>query len=168
VGGPAPLVGAIHRTRDVHHGSDVVHTDAIRVQGGVDAVGDMLWRPTPPEIVTDEVSRADERVLMAVGPREARATQLIEVSVIPGIGSRNRSAGNQGGAGDHRDGKSGQPASWGHRCTSFILGVDDAVIVRAQSGKHVYNSEIWEKAFCERLEQRTTALDAARASAPPG
>jgi len=38
---------------------------------------------------------------------------------------------------------------------------DDAVIVRAQGGKHMYNSEIWEKAFFERLEQRTTALDAA-------
>ena len=30
----------------------------------------------------------------------------------------------------------------------------------------MYNSEIWEKAFFERLEQRTTALDAARVSAP--
>jgi len=45
---------------------------------------------------------------------------------------------------------------------SFILGVDSAVIVRAQGGKHVYNSETWEKAFFERPEQRTVALDAAR------
>jgi MarR family transcriptional regulator, lower aerobic nicotinate degradation pathway regulator len=30
----------------------------------------------------------------------------------------------------------------------------------------MYNSEIWEKALFERLEQRTTALDAARVSAP--
>jgi hypothetical protein len=44
---------------------------------------------------------------------------------------------------------------------SFILGGDDAVIVRAQGGKHMYNSETWEKAFFERLEQRATALDAA-------
>jgi MarR family transcriptional regulator, lower aerobic nicotinate degradation pathway regulator len=39
--------------------------------------------------------------------------------------------------------------------------------VRAQGGKHVYNSETWEKAFFERLEQRTTALDAARGCLRP-
>jgi hypothetical protein len=39
--------------------------------------------------------------------------------------------------------------------------------VRAQGGKHVYNSETWEKAFFERLEQRTTALDAARSVLRP-
>lgn len=111
MGGPAPLVGAIDRTRDVHHGSDVVHMDIVRVQVGVNVVGDLLRRPTPPEIVTDEVSRPDERVLVAVGPREAGAAQLIEVCVIPGIGRRNRSAGNQGSGGDHRDGESGKPAT---------------------------------------------------------
>src|ERR1700730_2009391 len=30
----------------------------------------------------------------------------------------------------------------------------------------MYNSETWEKAFFERLEQRATALDTARVSAP--
>jgi hypothetical protein len=35
---------------------------------------------------------------------------LSEVCVIGGIGSRNRSASNQGSANHHGDGKSGQPA----------------------------------------------------------
>jgi hypothetical protein len=45
---------------DVHHGSDVVDPDVFRVQVGVDLVGDGLWRPTPPEIVADEVRHSDE------------------------------------------------------------------------------------------------------------
>jgi hypothetical protein len=48
-----------------------------------------------------------------------------------------------------------------------FFGVDDAVIVRAPGGKHVYNSETWEKAFFERLKQRTAALDAARGCPRP-
>ena len=110
VGGPAPLVGAIDRMRDVHHGSDVVHMDVVRVQVGVDVVGNLLWRPTPPEIVTDKESRPDECPLVAVRPSEAGATQLSEVRVSSGIGSRSRGAGKQGSAGNYRDGESGQPA----------------------------------------------------------
>ena len=77
MGRPAPLVGAIDRTRGIHHGSDVVHMDVVRVQVGVDAVGNLLWCPAPAEIVTDEVRRTDESLLVARRPREAGATQLI-------------------------------------------------------------------------------------------
>ena len=55
VRGPAPLVGAVNRTRNVHYGSDVVHMDVVRIKVGVDVVGDLLRPPTPTKIVTDEV-----------------------------------------------------------------------------------------------------------------
>ena len=41
--------------RDVDHRTDVSQRDAVRVQVGVDVVGDLLWGPTPPEIVADQV-----------------------------------------------------------------------------------------------------------------
>jgi len=86
---------------DVDHGSDVVHADVIRVQVGVDVVGNLLWRPTPPEVVADEQRRPDKRLLVARRPSQAGAAKLIEVCVTGGIGSRSRSASNQGSA-NHR------------------------------------------------------------------
>ena len=89
---------------DVHHGSDVSQRDACRVQIGVDVVGNLLWRPTPPEIVADEVCHPDEGLVVAWWPSNADAAQLSEVSVINGVGGRSRSVGNQGGANHHGDG----------------------------------------------------------------
>ena len=74
------------------------------------ALGNLVVRPTPPEIVADEVRHPDEGLLVARRPSEAEALQLSEVPVINGIGSRNRSASNQGSANHHGDGQSGQPA----------------------------------------------------------
>ena len=76
VGCPAPLVGAVGRTCDVHHRTDVAQRDAVRVQIGVDVVCDLLWRPTPPEIVADEVCHPDERLVVARRPSNADAAQL--------------------------------------------------------------------------------------------
>jgi len=84
--------------------------NAILVQVGVNVLRNVVWRPTPPEIVADEVRRPDEGLLVARRPSEAGGTQLIEVSVISGTGSSTRSASNQGGANQHGDGQSGQPA----------------------------------------------------------
>jgi hypothetical protein len=89
---------------EVHHGSDVSQRSACRVQVGVDVVGYLLWRPTPPEIVADEVRHPDEGFVVARRPSEAHGAQLSEVRVISGIGSRNRSVGNQGSANNHGDG----------------------------------------------------------------
>jgi len=110
VSGPTPLVGAIGRVCEVHHGSDLSERNAVLVQVGVYVLGNMVWRPTPPEIVADEVRRPDEGLLVALRPSEAEAAQLSEVRVISGIGSSTRSASNQGGANHHGDGQSGQPA----------------------------------------------------------
>jgi len=87
--------------RDVDHGSDVVNGDVIRVQVGVDLVGNLLWRPTPPEIVADEQRRPDKRLLVAVRPSQAGGAKLTEVCVSGGIGSRSRGATNQAGS-NHR------------------------------------------------------------------
>ena len=95
---------------EVHHGCDVSQRGACRVQVGVDVVGNLLWRPTPPEIVTNEVRHPDEGLLVARRPSEADTAQLSEVRVINGIGSRSRSARNQGSANHHGDGQSGQQA----------------------------------------------------------
>src|ERR1700722_10154962 len=110
VRGPAPLVGAIGRVCEVHHGSDLSERNAIRVQVGVYVLGNMVWRPTPPDIVADEVCHPDERLLVALRPSEAEAAQLSEVRVISGTGTSTRSASNQGSAKQHGDGQSGQPA----------------------------------------------------------
>jgi hypothetical protein len=70
----------------------------------VDVIGDLLWRPTPTEIVADEVRHPDEGLIVARRPSDADAAQLIEVCVIEGIGGRNRGVGNQGSANQHGDG----------------------------------------------------------------
>src|ERR1700733_2076662 len=95
---------------EVHHGSDLSQRNAIRVQVGMYVLGNMVWRPTPPEIVADEVCHPDEGILVARRPSEAEAAQLSEVPVIGGIGTSTRSASNQGSADHHGDGQSGQPA----------------------------------------------------------
>src|ERR1700683_5325966 len=87
VRGPAPLVGAIYRMRGVHHGSDLSERNTILVQVGVYVLGNVVWRPTPPEIVADEVC------------------------VISRTGTSTRSASNQSGANQQGDGESGQPAT---------------------------------------------------------
>ena len=61
-------------------------------------LGNLVWRPTPAEIVADELRHPDDGLLAALRPSEAGGAQLSEVSVIGGIGSRNRSASNQGSA----------------------------------------------------------------------
>jgi hypothetical protein len=73
VRGPAPLVGAIGRVCEVHHGSDLSERNAVLVQVRVDLLGNVVWRPTPPEIVADEVRRPDEGLLVARRPSEAGA-----------------------------------------------------------------------------------------------
>src|SRR5580693_4516968 len=110
VRGPAPLVGAIGRVCEVHHGSDLSDCNAVRVQVGVHVLGNMVWRPTPPDIVADEVCHPDEGLLVALRPSEAEAAQLSEVRVISGTGTSTRSSRNQGSAKKHGDGQSGQPA----------------------------------------------------------
>jgi hypothetical protein len=85
--------------------------NAVRVQVAVYVLGNMVWRPTPPEIVADEVCHPDEGLLVALRPSEAEAAQLSEVRVISGIGTSTRSASNQGSAKRYGDGQSGQPAS---------------------------------------------------------
>jgi len=94
----------------VHHGSDLSERNAVLVQVGMDVLGNVVWRPTPPEIVADEVRHPDEGFLVSRRPSEAGAAQLIEVSVISGTGTSTRSASNQGSANQHGDGQSGQPA----------------------------------------------------------
>jgi hypothetical protein len=59
--------------RDVHHGSDLSETNAVLIQVGVDVLGNVVWRPTPPEIVADEVGHPDEGLLVAGRPSEAGA-----------------------------------------------------------------------------------------------
>jgi hypothetical protein len=76
----------------------------------VDVLGKPVWRKTPPEIVADELRHPDEGVVVVRRPSEAGGAQLSEVCVTRGIGSRNRSAGKQGSASRHGDGKSRQPA----------------------------------------------------------
>src|SRR6202012_6155664 len=95
VGSPAPLVGAINRTRDVHHGSDVVHMDVVRVQIGMNVIGNLFRRPTPPVIVTDDQSLPDERLIVPRRPRQAGAAQLIEVVVSYGSALRRRGPADQ-------------------------------------------------------------------------
>lgn len=107
---PALRVGTIGRVCELHHGCDLSVVNAPAVQVGVDALGNVVVRPTPPEIVADEVSHPDEGLLLARRPSEADALQSSEVPVIDGIGSRNRRATNQGSASHNGNGESGQPA----------------------------------------------------------
>jgi hypothetical protein len=78
--------------------------NAPAVQIGVDALGNLVWSPTPPEIVADELRHSDEGLLVALRPSEAEALQLSEVPVIDGIGGRNRLASNQGSASHNGNG----------------------------------------------------------------
>jgi hypothetical protein len=89
---------------EVHHGCDLSVVNASAVQVGVDVLGNMVWRPTPPEIVADELGHPDDGLLVALRPSEAEALELSEVAVIDGIGSRNRRASDQGSAGHNGDG----------------------------------------------------------------
>jgi hypothetical protein len=83
---------------EVHHGCDLSVVNASAVQVGVDVLGNLVWRPTPPEIeiVADELGHTDDGLLVALRPSEADGLQLSEIPVIDLIGSRNRSASNQG------------------------------------------------------------------------
>jgi hypothetical protein len=45
--------------------------NAVLVHVGVDVLGNVIWRPTPPEIVADEVRHPDEGLLVARRPSEA-------------------------------------------------------------------------------------------------
>ena len=54
VRGPAPLIRAIGRMCDAHHRLDLSNRHTPGVQGGVHLTGNLLIRPTPPEIVADE------------------------------------------------------------------------------------------------------------------
>ena len=112
--------------RGVDHGSDVQQRNAPRVQVRVNVIGDLLWRPTPREVVADEVRLPDECLFRLGRSREADGAQLCQVCVISGIGSRDRSATKQGGASHHGDGKSGQPARCGHSIPFLLLAVSKA------------------------------------------
>ena len=96
--------------REIHHRRDVAERDVSGVQVGVNVRGDLVWRPTPPEVVTDELPHPDQRRLVALGPRETEAAQLSQVRVVNGIGGRDRDAGEQGSANRKGDGQFGQPA----------------------------------------------------------
>jgi hypothetical protein len=108
--GPAPKVGAISRMCKGHHGMDISERNVSRVQGGVDVLGNLVIRPTPHDVVADEAPSRGEGVVVVRRPSEAGGAQLSEVGVISGIGSRNRSASNQGSASHNGDGQDGQPA----------------------------------------------------------
>ena len=45
---------------EADHGCDLSEGNASRVQGGVDVLGNLVIRPTPPEVVADEVRHPDE------------------------------------------------------------------------------------------------------------
>jgi hypothetical protein len=104
------LTRAIGRFCEAHHGCDVAEIDASRAQGGVDVLGNRIWRPTIHAIGADVVRHPDDVAVVSRRLSEAEAAQLSEVRVIGGVGSRNRSARNQDNANHHWDGKSGQPA----------------------------------------------------------
>jgi hypothetical protein len=76
----------------------------------MDVLGNLVIRPTPPEIVADESPHPGEGGVVVRRPTEAGGAQLSEVCVISGIGGRNRSARNQGSASQNGDGQSDQPA----------------------------------------------------------
>ena len=95
--------------REVDHGRDLSVVNTSLVQFGVDVLGNPVGRPTPPEIVADDPCHPDDGGFVAVRPREAHRAQLSKLAVINGIGSRNRSAGNQGSANHRGDGQCRQP-----------------------------------------------------------
>ena len=95
---------------DAHHRLDLANRHTPRVQSGVHLTGNLLIRPTPPEIVADEPSHPDQGGVVLRRPGEADTAQLREVCVIKRARSRTRSTGNQGSAGQQWDDQSGQPA----------------------------------------------------------
>ena len=95
---------------EVHHGCGLSEMNASRVQYGVEVLGYLVWRPTPPEFVADDVRDPDHALVVFRRPSEAEGAQLSEVCVISWVGRRNRSVGNQGSANHHGDSQSGQPA----------------------------------------------------------
>jgi hypothetical protein len=96
---------------EIHHRCGLSEMNASLVQDRVEVLGNLIWRPTPPEFVADDVRHPDEALVVFRRPSEAEGAQLSEVCVISGIGSRNRSVSNQGSANHDGDGQSGQPAS---------------------------------------------------------
>jgi hypothetical protein len=68
-------------------------------------LGNLGWRPTPPEVVADQERHPDQRSVMVGRPSEADGAQLGEVRVIDGVRRRDRSAGDQGGANRNGDGQ---------------------------------------------------------------
>ena len=108
----AVITRAIDLVRGVDHRSDVSERDAPLVEVVVNVVGDHLPRPTPTQVVADQMRLTNECFFGVGRPREADCAQLCEVRVVLGSGgSRNRGAANQGSAGHHGDGKSGRPAN---------------------------------------------------------
>ena len=104
--GVAVVTGAIGPVCRVNHGSDVQQRDAPLVQVVVNVVGNHLWLPTPTEVVADVVRLRDECLFRLGRPIETDGVQCGEVCVILRVGSRNRSATNQGSASHHGDGES--------------------------------------------------------------
>src|ERR1700722_18292217 len=89
----AHVAGAIGRVSGVDHGSDIRQRHAPLVQVLVNFVGNLLRRPTPNEVVADEVRLADEGLLSLRRPGEADRAQLCAgCLVLRSGGSRYRSA----------------------------------------------------------------------------
>src|SRR6202012_4810956 len=64
MGGPAPLVAAIGRMCEAHHGCDLSERNASRVQVGVDVLANLVIRPTPPEVIADEVRHPNDGLVV--------------------------------------------------------------------------------------------------------
>ena len=103
------LTRAIKRFCEAHHGCDVPERNASPAQGGVDVLSNRVWRITIPAIVADLVRHVDDVGVLRRRPSEAEGVHSCDECVIMGVGSRNRSASNQGSASHHGDAKSGQP-----------------------------------------------------------
>jgi hypothetical protein len=100
--------------RDTDHGCDISDGNAPRIQVGVDILGNLVWRPAPAEVVADELRHPDQGGFVSGRPGQAGGAQLSEVRVADRIGSRNRSASDEGGTNQCRDGQSRQPARGAH------------------------------------------------------
>jgi len=126
--------------RDAHHGCDLPECNFPRVQICVDVLGNLVVRPTPPEIVADEPTHPGEGGVVVRRPVEADGAQLSEVSIIGGIGSGNRGVTNQGSASHDGDGQSGQPARGKHLMGFLSSRLHEAVSLRVESGREMNNS----------------------------
>jgi hypothetical protein len=78
----AIIAGAIDVICCVDHGPDVCQRDAPLVHVIVDVIGNLLWLPSPTEVVADHVCFTDECLMGVRRPREADRVQLSEVCVI--------------------------------------------------------------------------------------